>query len=209
MDGQVLRQAKRTLRQQMRQKAFLFTEADRRRTGHALAQQIAVLPEYAAAHSVMAYVGMRGEPDTTDILEMILRDGKTLLLPRCLDSTRMAALPVTDLRQLRPGAFGIPEPPDPLSTMPDLSGVSELLSPAQDSPMQSDFFQVLPEPDLVLLPCLAATSDGRRLGHGAGYYDRFLASRSVRKIILCPSPFLLKDLPAGPQDIRADRVLTA
>ncbi|MBQ6399552.1 MAG: 5-formyltetrahydrofolate cyclo-ligase [Clostridia bacterium] len=183
MDGQVLRQAKRTLRQQMRQKAFLFTEADRRCTGHALAQQIAVLPEYAAARSVMAYVGMRGEPDTTEILEMILRDGKTLLLPRCLDSTRMAALPVTDLRQLRPGAFGIPEPPDSLSTMP--------------------------EPDLALLPCLAATSDGRRLGHGAGYYDRFLASRSVRKIILCPSPFLLKDLPAGPQDIRADRVLTA
>ena len=66
----------------------------------------------------------------------------------------------------------------------------------------------IPQPDLILVPCVAAAMDGRRLGHGAGYYDRFLAGRGAKTFCLCFGRLLREDLPAGPEDIRMDAVVT-
>jgi 5-formyltetrahydrofolate cyclo-ligase len=115
-------------------------------------------------------------------METALREGKTLLLPRCLDASRMTALPVRDLDSLKPGALGIPEPED--------DGTKA------------------PEPDLILVPCMAAAMHGVRLGHGAGYYDRFLAERSGRTVCLCFRILVRADLPAEDTDVSVDLVIT-
>ncbi len=67
----------------------------------------------------------------------------------------------------------------------------------------------LPEIDLILVPGVAFTRDGRRLGRGGGYYDRLLARPEMRavKIGVCFSTQLLDDLPDEPHDKRVDRVL--
>ena len=112
-----------------------------------------------------------------------LDEGKTLLLPRCVDRNTMVALPVSDPDTLEKGILGIPEPPAAEGTE-------------------------VPAPDLILVPCMCATPNGIRLGHGAGYYDRFLTGQKGMTVCLCFSRLLRSDLPAEETDIPVDLVIT-
>ncbi|MEO5898588.1 MAG: 5-formyltetrahydrofolate cyclo-ligase [Ilumatobacteraceae bacterium] len=139
---------------------------------------VAVLPEYVAASTVMAFVGTRGEPDTDPLFARIERDGKTLVLPRTLGERLEPAL-VGD--GLRPGAFEVPEP----------SG--DAIEPGSI--------------DLVLVPGLAFTVDGGRLGQGGGHYDRFLTQCRAPAIGVCFAEQLVDELPLHSHDVRLSRVV--
>jgi 5-formyltetrahydrofolate cyclo-ligase len=95
----------------------------------------------------------------------------------------MVALPVSDPDTLEKGILGIPEPPAAEGTE-------------------------VPAPDLILVPCMCATQNGIRLGHGAGYYDRFLTGQKGMTVCLCFSRLLRSDLPAEETDIPVDLVIT-
>lgn len=64
------------------------------------------------------------------------------------------------------------------------------------------------EIDVVLVPGLAFGPDGRRLGRGAGYYDRFLAGLEAEKVGLTTSNRLRDDIPLEPHDVLMDRIAT-
>lgn len=178
------RAEKQRIRQEVRMIAEQLTPDYRREASREITRRVLDLPFWKEAKTVMAYWSMPSEPDTRELMETALREGRTLLLPRCLDAARMAALPVSSLEGLKPGMLGIPEPePVPAGT-------------------------VIPEPDLILVPCMAAAPHGVRLGHGAGYYDRFLAEHPGRAVCLCFRALLRADLPAEGTDIITDLVIT-
>lgn len=64
------------------------------------------------------------------------------------------------------------------------------------------------EGDLMLLPGLAFTKEGGRLGYGGGYYDRYLAKCPYRPYLigLCFSSQMAENLPQEPYDIKVDEV---
>ena len=178
------RTEKRRIRQETRMISQRLTPEYRREASGVITRRVLALPFWAEAKTLMAYWSLPEEPDTREIMETALREGKTLLLPRVLDAERMAAIPVKDLSEPVPGRMGIPEPPLPEE------GVR------------------IPAPDLILVPCVAASMNGIRLGHGAGYYDRFLAESSGRTVCLCFRALLRPDLPAEDTDIPVDLVIT-
>ena len=64
--------------------------------------------------------------------------------------------------------------------------------------------------DVVVVPGLAFTVDGHRLGQGGGWYDRFLARVDDRCVTIgvCFAEQLLADLPREQHDVVLDRVVT-
>ena len=178
-----LRQEKKRLRRELRETAAL-TEDYRAWASGRITEQVTALEAFRNARVVMAYASLPEEPDTREMIRAAVRAGKTVLLPRCVSPERMEALPFTGWEDLEPGWLDIPEPPVP--------------------PEGTE----IPEPDLILVPCVTASSDGRRLGHGAGYYDRFLAGRKAETVCLCFRRRMREDIPAGPLDRRMDRVIS-
>jgi 5-formyltetrahydrofolate cyclo-ligase len=142
------------------------------------------LPELERARTVLLFCGAGREPDTTGLIRALLDRGKRVALPRCLPGRRMEARQVTDFNQLRPGAYGILEP--------------EPVCPA----VERDTI------DLILTPNLCCDRQGYRLGHGGGYYDRYLAGYPGLTVALCPRAWLQERLPRDQFDLPVGLVLT-
>ena len=65
--------------------------------------------------------------------------------------------------------------------------------------------------DLAIIPGVAFTMDGKRLGRGKGYYDRLLSHPSfgdIYKLGICYSFQLLPELPTSSHDVSLDEILT-
>jgi 5-formyltetrahydrofolate cyclo-ligase len=64
--------------------------------------------------------------------------------------------------------------------------------------------------DVVVVPGLAFTADGRRLGQGGGHYDRFLTRLRADCLTVgaAYAEQLVDDLPTEPHDVRVDLVVT-
>jgi 5-formyltetrahydrofolate cyclo-ligase len=64
-------------------------------------------------------------------------------------------------------------------------------------------------PDVIVIPGLAFTVDGRRLGQGGGWYDRFLPGRRAdcTTIGVCFSAQLVDDIPTDDHDVQLDAIV--
>ena len=65
-------------------------------------------------------------------------------------------------------------------------------------------------PDVIVVPGLAFTADGRRCGQGAGWYDRFLPGRRDDCVTIGVGfrTQLVDDVPTDDHDVTLDRVVT-
>ena len=124
--------------------------------GAAITEHLLSLPEVRRAASVAAYVSVGREPGTGLLLDALLDAGQRVVLPL----TRRTGAGVLDLdwavyagpESLAPARYGLLEP-----TTPPL-GVDAIATS-----------------DVVLVPGMAVSSAGHRIGKGAGCYDRALA----------------------------------
>ena len=62
--------------------------------------------------------------------------------------------------------------------------------------------------DVVLVPALGAGRNGHRIGHGSGYYDAFLQSINVPKVILVYAECLRPTVPADSHDVPGTHIVT-
>lgn len=142
---------------------------------------------HPAPGSVVAgYVAIDDEADPAPLLGILAQHGCRIALP-CVTAP---GVPLTFRswapgEPLTPGAYKIPEP----------RGGDELV------------------PDFVLMPLLAFSSDGHRLGYGGGYYDRTLAALRPQnpQILAIGLAFAAQEvthLPVEPNDQPLDWVVT-
>lgn len=160
-------------------------ERERRSLG--LVRNILSSPEFRKAEVVMLYRAVRGEASLA-ALEAALREmgGKTFAYPLCREDFQMEARCVLSEHAWRVGAYGIEEP-DPAR--------SRLIDPASI--------------DLVLCPCTAFDEGCRRMGMGAGYYDRYLVKCENAVIAACALEVQkVGEVPVDPWDVPMDLIYT-
>ena len=119
--------------------------------------------------------------------------------------------------QLRPGQLPQMLPPEQLAQiLPPGQLPPEQLAPGQlalgrwgiweptdEAPLLSDYSRL----DLVVVPGVAFSSDGRRLGRGKSFYDRFLPLVPRAAFVgVCYPCQLVEQIPADPWDIGMDIV---
>ena len=176
---------KHSLRGEVMKRVRALTAAEKEAASIRIARQVISAPWFQEAHTVMVYWPLPTEPDTRGIIREAMARGKMVLLPRCLQAPRMEAWPWRGEEFLRPGPFGILEP---------------IPGKTNDPPV--------PEPDLILVPCVAVTESGARLGHGGGYYDWFLRNRAAKKVCLCFRTQIVQAIPTEATDVPMDLVIT-
>ena len=187
---------KRIVRQAMRKTIFEFTaEKNRAEAASKKIERILLGSElYAASHTLFIFVSDPSEVETRGIIASALKDKKRVALPRCIDAAGTmefyyldAALPFEAQTEI--GAYGLTEPKTVLEKVDT-----------------KDF----PHASLFLVPALAFSRDGRRLGKGKGFYDRYIARISYAFPVLaglCFSCQIISDVPSGVRDARVSHIV--
>lgn len=177
---------RRRIRAERRSRSPQARAADAR----ALVATVLAVPAVAAARCVALYASMPGEPETEQLRGALRDRGVRVLLPVVLpDGVLEWAEDTGDL--VAPVGFGGDEPAGPRL------GVDAIR-----------------RADVVLVPALAVDTLGRRLGQGAGYYDRALPrlDDGIPVIAVVHDGEVLdaavEPVPDEPHDRRVDAVVT-
>ena len=175
---------KQALRQVIREKKRAMTLTQIEAASAVLAEHFYQTAEYRQAHTVYGYLPYNQEVRTVPILERALADGKRVAVPKVIGD-QMYFIYMTDLSLVEKGYAGIPEP-------------------IADGPIADD------PTALVLMPGLAFTKGGDRMGYGGGFYDKFLAAEPEHPTVaLCYDFQIVETLPTEAYDIPVDVVLWA
>ena len=175
---------KSALRKQIREKKRAMTASEIESASARLGELFAASEAYRQAKSIYGYLPYNQEVRTVPMLEQALRDGKRVAVPKCYGD-EMRFIWMDDLSRVEKGYAGIPEP-------------------IADGPVADDAHA------LVLMPGLAFDPEGRRIGYGGGFYDRFLAKEPEHPTLaLCYGFQMLPKLETEEFDIPVDKVLWA
>ena len=161
-----------------------LTPAQRAESDALLFERFLALPQTAESGTIFLFYGMGAEPDTRQPLPVLLRQGKTVLLPRCLPGHRLELRRYRGEEHLLRHRYGMLEPDD--SCPPALPE----------------------EAELALVPALCYDEAGMRMGRGGGYYDRFLTGFPGKTVGLCRDALLQRRVPTEEHDRGVHLVLT-
>ncbi len=131
------------------------------------------------ARTIALFVSTKAEPDTSSLFKALRKDGKRVYAPR-VEGEDIVFVETTEKTEFRPGAFGISEP--------------------QGEPYSGSL-------DVIAVPLVAFDDNNNRLGHGKGYYDRFLKDKDAFTVGLAFS-MQKRDVPLDPWDVPLSIIIT-
>ena len=158
----------------------VIPEEERRQMSADVCSLIEQLPEFQSAQVVMMYYPVHHEIDLRPLMEKYA-------------VSKVILLPVTHRKSIELRQF------TSLSTMTK----DHMRVPVPDAPTY-----IGKQPDLILVPGIGFDERMVRLGHGGGYYDRFLRKQRTKKVGICYDCQYVKELPYWIHDQRVDKVVT-
>jgi 5-formyltetrahydrofolate cyclo-ligase len=136
---------------------------------------------YRNATIVGAYYSIGSEVQTHDLLQEFFNQGKDIALPK-VDKNDLIFKKISSFSDLELGNFSVMEPKEKCENVKNL--------------------------DVVLVPAIALTIKGYRLGYGFGFYDGYLSGKKSKKIGLSYAKQVLKSFPHDDHDVKMDCIVT-
>ncbi|MDR1018141.1 MAG: 5-formyltetrahydrofolate cyclo-ligase [Lachnospiraceae bacterium] len=137
-------------------------------------------------HTILVYMNSKSEVETDKIIEFAIANGKKVGIPK-VDGKKMTFYEYREDLQLTEGYMGILEP--------NVEEAKELIPRVDDT--------------LVIMPGLAFDLRRNRLGHGKGYYDKYLSEkRGMHLYALAHEIQILPKIASDANDVRPDIIVT-
>ena len=184
---------------------------ERTRFSEALKEEVVGLECWRSAKEVMLFFSLPDEVDMLPLIRAALAEQKRIYLPRVIAAqvsrgvdvcevaegntlSKESTLPagntvsceemILEVRELAPGQLAL--------------GRWGIWEPTDEAPLLSDYSRL----DLVVVPGVAFSSDGKRLGRGKSFYDRFLPLVPRAAFVgVCYPCQVVEQIPADPWDI--------
>ncbi len=173
------------IRKQVLDARFALSPEQRRAGSAEIESRLFGLPEFQGAGVVMFFASFQSEVDTHHMIRRALAEGKRVVLPK-VKGKGLELFEIANFdRDVSPGAWGIPEP--------DGSGVR-----------RADLKDI----GLIIVPGAAFDQQGNRIGYGAGFYDKLLASYHGMTVAVAFDLQVLPAVPAEPHDVPVTKIVT-
>lgn len=170
---------KQEARKIARAKLIKMSDAEKEWASDSIVDAVSSLDIFKSAKKVFVYLGTDTEPNTHEIVGLALAMEKVVAVPR-VRGDEMDAISITPYTDFKVNKWGILEP---------VKG------------------HRLDEIDLAIIPLVAF--DGlKRVGHGKGYYDKFLSSHPCKKLGLAYECQSVEGLECDSFDVPLDMLVT-
>ena len=174
---------KAAIRRVMRERRRSLVQVEKDAFNAAICEKLATLAD--GRSPIAVYLASKDEIDLTEFITTLVSRGTTVVSPRWNGEIyELARLDGIDVKSLRVGPMGIMEPT-----------AANIVAPEEVA--------------MWVVPGLAFTRDGRRLGYGGGWYDRFLAlaSPDAPRVGVAYSFQIVDRLPVEPHDVLLTEVV--
>lgn len=152
----------------------------------AIKGKLFALKEFQEADRILFYASFKSEVRTMEMLEEALAMGKKIVLPVAnFETKQMTLFGVTSSAALVKNNIGVPEP--------STEGKQEIN---------------IADIRLIISPSIACTPDCKRLGSGAGFFDRFLERSNATKVGLAYDFQMVANVPMEEHDQYLDAIVT-
>ena len=142
--------------------------------------------DWKQAQVIGITISKKPEVDTYQIIQRAWEIGKQVVVPKCdPKEKKMSFRIITDFSQLETVYYGLFEPIEAVTMEVSSDGI-----------------------DLIIVPGLAYTREGYRLGFGGGYYDRYLLNYSGKTLSLAFADQLVPKFPVENHDIPVSKIIT-
>ena len=147
---------------------------------NAILYNLIEVPQFQHANKVFIFISKYPEPFTRDIIAFCFMAKKEVFVP-IIRNGEMYLAKYNPTDELEIASFGIKEP------------------------VNAQPVDVLP--DVAIVPMVAYDDNKNRLGHGKGYYDKYLKDKNIYKIGIC-FPFQMVDnVPTECTDIKMNEII--
>ena len=165
-------------------KRLLLTPDEIRQKSQQISEKIPHLEQVENKNAIACYLAVNNEPNIQNIITYFLEAGRTVVIPAFFEKLKQYKfVTLSSLNNLEIGQYQIPQP---LKLLP------------------VDSIKI----ELALLPGLAFSESGLRLGYGKGVYDRLLANSSTFKIGVCYDFQIINHFKSEPHDIKVDFIVS-
>uniref|UniRef100_A0A7E4ZYR9 5-formyltetrahydrofolate cyclo-ligase n=2 Tax=Panagrellus redivivus TaxID=6233 RepID=A0A7E4ZYR9_PANRE len=193
-----VRAAKKLMRDQIRNALKTVSPSEISLESETIESNVLTADYFVESERISVFVSTEGEVITDGIIKAALAQHKSVFIPwfkKGSDEMKMLRLlDAAEFENLKPTLWGIRQ---------------------FETDQGHESYETGGPLDLVLLPGVAFTRDCQRLGHGKGYYDRFLGDHAERfgimpkKVGLALTAQIVLSVPTADHDIHLDYIVSS